>query len=200
MDSIDTCCPRPSGRQAAGCRRPPECQRAFGEHRLAPLLQTGLAGEVAPCGQHRASWSPQRSLACLGGDRTSLALAQSPVVALRTNGSIMRPGDCLRLEALALDYVGGPVSAQVTYRYTAPVVVKNEDGVESVSSRASEVRRPVGPVIDALNRLQLHLTRRHLLFRPGRDARPLQRGGSAAFGSIGVALRDPHDVCAVRGP
>jgi len=31
------------------------------------------------------------------------ASAQSPVVALRTSGSIVRPGDCLRLEALALD-------------------------------------------------------------------------------------------------
>lgn len=87
----------------------------------------------------------------------SPAFAQSPVVALRTSGSIVRPGDCLRLEALALDDVWGPLSAQVTYRFSAPVVVRDKDGAESVSTRAAEVRRPAGPVIDALNRQQLHL-------------------------------------------
>jgi hypothetical protein len=85
------------------------------------------------------------------------ALAQSPVVALRTNGSIVRPGDCLRLEALALDYVAGPLAAQVTYRYTAPLVVQDKDGAESATTRPVELRRPAGPVIDTLNRLQFHL-------------------------------------------
>jgi hypothetical protein len=109
-----------------------------------------------------------------------LALAQSPVVALRTNGSIVRPGDCLRLEALALDYLGGPVSAQVTYRYTAPVVVRNQDGVESLSRRASEVRRPMGPVIDALDRLQLHLLDDTFCFG---------QGGTPGPYTVEVALR-----------
>ena len=115
-----------------------------------------------------------------GWGPNGLALAQSPVVALRTNGSIMRPGDCLRLEALALDYLGGPVSAQVTYRYTAPVVVRNQDGVESVSSRASEVRRPMGPVIDALDRLQLHLIDDTFCFG---------QGGTPGPYNVEVALR-----------
>jgi hypothetical protein len=95
------------------------------------------------------------SLGSLG--LAGMALAQGPVVALRTNASVARPGDCLRLEALALDYVAGPLSAQVTYRYAAPLAVKDEDGRETVSTRTAEVRRPAGPVIDALNRLQLLL-------------------------------------------
>ena len=115
-----------------------------------------------------------------GWGPNDLALAQSPVIALRTNGSIVRPGDCLRLEALALDYLGGPVSAQVTYRYTAPVVVRNQDGVESVSRRASEVRRPMGPVIDTLERLQLHLLDDTFCFG---------QGGTPGPYNVEVALR-----------
>jgi hypothetical protein len=83
--------------------------------------------------------------------------AQSPVIALRTSASVVRPGDCLRLEALALDDVAGPVSAQVTYRFDAPVVLKDEDGKETTSTRAAEIRRQPGPVLDTLSRLQLHL-------------------------------------------
>jgi len=108
------------------------------------------------------------------------ALGQSPVIALRTNGSIVRPGDCLRLEALALDYVSGPLSAQVTYRYTAPVVVKDKDGAESASTRAAEVRRAAGPVIDALNRLQLHLLDDTFCFG---------QGGTPGPYNVEVALR-----------
>ena len=115
-----------------------------------------------------------------GWGSIGLALAQSPVVALRTNGSIVRPGDCLRLEALALDYLGGPVSAQVTYRFTAPVVVRGEDGAESVSRRPSEVRRPIGPVIDVLNRLQLHLLDDTFCFG---------QGGAPGPYTVEVALR-----------
>jgi hypothetical protein len=85
------------------------------------------------------------------------AAAQNPVVALRTSASIVRPGDCLRLEALALDDVAGPVSAQVTYRFNAPIVLKDENGKETTGTRAAEVRRQPGPVLDTLNRLQLHL-------------------------------------------
>jgi hypothetical protein len=85
------------------------------------------------------------------------AEAQNPVIALRTNGSIMRPGDCLRLELLALDYLAGPLSPQVTYRYNTPVVIRDKEGTETTSTRAAEVQRPAGPVADAFNRLQLHL-------------------------------------------
>jgi hypothetical protein len=108
------------------------------------------------------------------------ARAQSPVIALRANASIVRPGDCLRLEALALDYVPGPVSAQVTYRYSAPVVVKKADGKESTVTRASEVRRQSGPVIDALNRQQLHLLDDTFCFG---------QGGTPGPYNVEVALR-----------
>jgi hypothetical protein len=84
-------------------------------------------------------------------------LAQNPVMALRTNGSIMRPGDCLRLELLALDYLAGPLAPQVTYRYNMPVVIRDKEGTETTSTRAAEVQRPAGPVVDAFDRLQLHL-------------------------------------------
>jgi len=53
-----------------------------------------------------------------------------------------RPGDCLRLEALALDDVFGPVSAQVTYRFAAPLVVKDEDGKETTTTRRPSPRQP----------------------------------------------------------
>ena len=108
------------------------------------------------------------------------ASAQSPVVALRTSGSIVRPGDCLRLEALALDDVSGPLSAQVTYRFAAPVVVKDQDGKESASTRTTELSRAIGPVIDSLNRLQLHLLDDTLCFG---------QGGTPGPYDVEVALR-----------
>jgi hypothetical protein len=119
-------------------------------------------------------------LALPGLGPINAALAQSPVVALRTNGSIVRPGDCLRLEALALDYVSGPLAAQVTYRYSAPVVITDKDGAESASTRPAEVRRPAGPVIDALDRWQLHLLDDTFCFG---------QGGPAGRYDVEVALR-----------
>jgi hypothetical protein len=83
--------------------------------------------------------------------------AQSPVIALRTNGSIMRPGECLRLEALALDELSGPLAAEVTYRYDKAVVEKDKDGAETARHEAVEIRRPAGPTLDVLARLQLYL-------------------------------------------
>lgn len=110
----------------------------------------------------------------------SPAGAQSPVIALRTSASIVRPGDCLRLEALALDDVFGPVSAQVTYRFAAPLVVKDEAGRETTTTRAAEVRRPPGPVFDALNRLQLYLLDDTFCFG---------QGGAPGPYNVEVALR-----------
>jgi len=136
------------------------------------------------------------------------ALAQSPVIALRTNGSIVRPGDCLRLEALALDYVAGPLSAQVTYRYAAPVVVKDKDGAESTATRAAEVRRAAGPVIDTLNRLQLHLLDDTLCFGQGGTPGPYNVEVALRSGASGppfttlttcVMFEDP-DAPAAAGP
>lgn len=90
----------------------------------------------------------------LGWGAAGSSLAQNLTVALRTNGSIMRPGDCLRLEALALDDIAGPLAAQVTYRYDKPVLAKDKDGKESTTSQATELRRPAGPALDALDRQQ----------------------------------------------
>jgi hypothetical protein len=115
-----------------------------------------------------------------GWSAVGSALAQSPVIALRTSGSIVRPGDCLRLEALALDDVSGPLSAQVTYRYTTRLVVKDKDGAESASTKAAEVRRPAGPLFDALNRMQLHLLDDTLCFG---------QGGTPGAYDVEVALR-----------
>jgi len=83
------------------------------------------------------------------------AQGQAPSIALRTNGSTMRPGDCLRIEAIALDFVAGPFAIQVTYRYEQPVIVRDEAGTEATVSRPAQVQRPVGPSIEALNALQV---------------------------------------------
>jgi len=137
------------------------------------------------------------------------ALAQSPVIALRTNASIVRPGDCLRLEALALDFVSGPLSTQVTYRYAVPVVVKDKDGAESTSTRTAEVRRPAGPVIDALNRQQLHLLDDTFCFGQGGIPGPydvevaLRSGASGSpFATLTtcVLFEDPDAPAAPAGP
>ena len=137
------------------------------------------------------------------------ALAQSPVIALRTSGSIARPGDCLRLEALALDDVAGPLSAQVTYRYGAPVVVRDKDGAESMATRTAEVRRPAGPVIDALNRLQLHLLDDTFCFGQGGAPGPYDVEVALRSGASGspfttlttcVMFEDPDAPAAAAGP
>lgn len=137
------------------------------------------------------------------------AEAQSPVIALRTSASIVRPGDCLRLEALALDDVFGPVSAQVTYRFAAPIVVKDEEGKETTTSRAAEVRRQPGPVFDALNRLQLHLLDDTFCFGQGGTPGPynvevaLRPGTSGApFATIRtcVVFEDPDAPAAPGRP
>ena len=137
------------------------------------------------------------------------ALAQSPVVALRTSASMVRPGDCLRLEALALDYVSGPVSAQVTYRYAAPLVVRDEDGKETTTTRVAEIRRPAGPVIDGLDRMQLHLLDDTFCFGQGATPGPYDVEVALRSGSSGppfstlktcVLFEDPDAPAAAAGP
>jgi len=135
--------------------------------------------------------------------------AQSPVIALRTSASIVRPGDCLRVEALALDDVAGPLSVQVTYRYSAPLVVKQEDGKETTTTRPAEVQRPPGPVMDALSRSQLH--RLDDTFCVGHGAapgpytvdvalRPSASGAPFARLSACVMFEDPDAPAVVGGP
>jgi hypothetical protein len=134
------------------------------------------------------------------GGAAENAAAQSPAVALRTSASMVRPGDCLRLEALALDDVAGPVSAQVTYGYTEPIVVKDEEGKEKTTTRAAEVKRQPGPVLDGLNRQQLHLLDDTFCFGQGTTAGPynievaLRSGaGGAQFATLKtcVLFQDP---------
>lgn len=76
------------------------------------------------------------------------------VLALRTNGSVLRPGDCVRLDLLSLDAVPGPITTRVTYRYTEAVTVKDSDGKESTTTRGATRERPAGPLLDALAPLQ----------------------------------------------
>jgi len=76
------------------------------------------------------------------------------VLALRTSGSILRPGDCVRLELLSLDFVPGPIAPRVTYRYTETVTVKDGDGKETVTTRPAARELPPGPLIDALAPMQ----------------------------------------------
>jgi hypothetical protein len=135
--------------------------------------------------------------------------AQSPVIALRTNVSIARPGDCLRLEALALDDVSGPISAQATYRFAAPLMVKDEDGKATTTTRPAEIRRPAGPVIEALSRTQLHLLDDTFCFGHGGTPGPYTvevalRSGSAgpAFATLTtcVVFENPDAPAAAGGP
>jgi hypothetical protein len=137
------------------------------------------------------------------------ARAQGPAIALRTNVSIVRPGDCLRLEALALDYVAGPLAAEVTYRFTAPVLVQDKDGKESTRARAGEVRRPAGPVLDSLARLQLHLLDDTFCFGQGGapgayDVEVALRAGASGppFTTLRtcVLYEDPDAPAAATGP
>jgi hypothetical protein len=87
-------------------------------------------------------------------DAMPRAQGQAPAIALRTNGSVMRPGDCLRIEAIALEYVPGPFAARVTYRFEEFLLVRDKEGAEAPASRSAQVQRPVGPSIDALTPFQ----------------------------------------------
>ena len=76
------------------------------------------------------------------------------LLALRTNGSLMRPGDCIRLDLVSLDYVPGPLAARVTYRFAEAVTVKGEDGTEKTTTRQATRALPAGPTMDSVAPLQ----------------------------------------------
>jgi hypothetical protein len=80
------------------------------------------------------------------------AAQQWPVaeLALRTNGGIVRPGECLRLTLVATDDIPGPLTPSVTYRYTTTVTIEHRDGTRT-EQRRQEVRRDPGPVLDRLD-------------------------------------------------
>ncbi len=68
-------------------------------------------------------------------------------LALRTNGGIVRPGECLRLTLAATDDIPGPLRPSVTYRFTSSVTIEHEDGPRT-ERRRQELRRDPGPIID----------------------------------------------------
>lgn len=87
-------------------------------------------------------------------------------LALRTNGSSFRDGECVRLSLLALEDVGGPFVPQVTYGFKGapavpgPAVPREvlerliERGITPVMPVGAAVRtfeRPVGTVLERLD-------------------------------------------------
>ena len=76
------------------------------------------------------------------------------LLALRTNGALMRPGDCIRLDLLSLDVMPGPLTPRVTYRFTEAVTIKDEDGKDKTSTRPATRVIPAGPTMDGLAPLQ----------------------------------------------
>jgi hypothetical protein len=84
------------------------------------------------------------------------AFAQAPpfAIALRTSGSTMRSGDCVRIDAVALEPLPASLAFRLTYRYREPVTVKDADGRAKTTTRAVEVTRPSSPTIESLDRLQ----------------------------------------------
>ena len=78
----------------------------------------------------------------------------SSVLALRTSGSVVRPGDCVHLDLLSLEFVPGPLTTRVTYRYTERVRVKDDDGKETTTTKAATRELPPGPLLDALAPMQ----------------------------------------------
>jgi len=74
-------------------------------------------------------------------------------LALRTNGSVVRAGDTLKVELIALADFTVPFSAQVSYRYNETITVRDEDGHESQAVRERVLTRAPTPVIDAIARL-----------------------------------------------
>jgi hypothetical protein len=90
----------------------------------------------------------------LAADQSAQAQWHASVLALRTNGSVLRPGDCVRLDLLSLDAVPGPITTRVTFRYTEAVTVKDSDGKERTTTRGATREQPAGPLLDALAPLQ----------------------------------------------
>lgn len=75
---------------------------------------------------------------------------QGNMLAVRTSGGILRPGDTLRVELLALDTVFGPFRARVRYRFAEGVTVRDEEGGEREELRERVLERPPGVAIESL--------------------------------------------------
>jgi hypothetical protein len=104
-----------------------------------PRLAAGLAAAI---------------IIALSASQTAGAQWHASVLALGTNGSVLRPGDCVRLDLLSLEHVPGPITTVVTYRFTEALTVKDEDGKESTARRPATRELPAGPSLDGLEPLQ----------------------------------------------
>jgi hypothetical protein len=92
-------------------------------------------------------------VAAIGLVAPTAARAQNDL-AVRTSGSVLRPGDQLRVELLALEEIPGPLVAQLTYRYSAPVTVRDEDGKETTRVETRTRQVPAAPQIMNLDRFR----------------------------------------------
>jgi len=90
----------------------------------------------------------------LAAGQSAQAQWHTSLLALRTNGSLMRPGDCVRLDLLSLDAMPGLLTTRVTYRYTEGVTVKDGDGKETTTTRPATRVLPAGPTVEGLAPLQ----------------------------------------------
>ena len=75
---------------------------------------------------------------------------QGNMLAVRTSRGILRPGDTLRVELLALDTVFGPFRARVRYRFAERVTVRDEEGGERQELRERVLVRSPGAAIESL--------------------------------------------------
>ena len=116
---------------------------------------------------------------------------QTSAVALRTNGSIMRAGDCLHLDLVTFDQLPGPFTTRVTYRFDEAVTVTDQDGKETQATRPVTRQLPVGPTLDLVAPFQRVQLDDSLCFGEGTlpgayevEVSMRYTVGSAAFGTL----------------
>jgi len=80
--------------------------------------------------------------------------AQTYDLAVRTSGTLLKPGDQLRVELVALERFNGPFTAQVVYRWDQQVTVRDEDGHESQATKTQTRTSPRTGAIESLDRFQ----------------------------------------------
>lgn len=82
------------------------------------------------------------------------AAAQSwptSALALRTDGSSFREGQCVRLSLLALEDVGGPFVPKVSYGYEGSVTLKDPQGQPRTIPLKRTVERPARAALERLD-------------------------------------------------
>jgi hypothetical protein len=101
------------------------------------------------------------------GAAPSIARAEWTNLAIRTSGTVLQPGDQLRVELVALEPVTVPFTAEVVYRWAEPVTVRDEDGHESQEMRGRSRTSPRTAVIDHLDRFKTVLLDDSFFFGSG---------------------------------